>query len=146
MVYNETTYSVTLPSSSSLEHGYIEAAASVTQYNGGESPVFYVGADEGYYIRALRANGSIVDPYFTSEDYMIDDVLVNGEAAIDGEYDSRVTSFTLTVDGIYRDIVFEIAPEHEVVAHYSQDVILPNIVDHCIQFLGAVLVPDSGNR
>ena len=108
VVYNETTYSVTLPSSSSLEHGYIEAAASVTQYNGGESPVFYVGADEGYYIRALRANGSIVDPYFTSEDYMIDDVLVNGEAAIDGEYDSRVTSFTLTVDGIYRDIVFEV--------------------------------------
>ena len=108
VVYNETTYTVTLPSSSSLEHGSMEAAASVTQYNGGESPVFYVSADEGYYIRALRANGTIVDPYFTSGDYVVTDILVNGEEAEEGAYDSRVTSLTLMVDGIYRDIVFEL--------------------------------------
>lgn len=125
VVYNETTYNVTLPDRSSLTNGSMEAAGSVTQYNGGESPVFYVEANEGYYIRGLRANGTIVDPYFTDTDYTVEDILVNGEAVTgDDVYDYRVTSYTLTVNSIYRDIVFEVefAPIYYYVNTYAEGV------------------------
>lgn len=106
--YEAIKYSVTLPVISDGEM-IADTTSSDSTYTMGDSPSFTVKANEGYYIKALRANGAVIDPYAKREGYEVANIKVNGSAispATTGDY--RITEMRLSVDGIKCDTAFTV--------------------------------------
>lgn len=107
VTYEVMEFVVELP-----EDGGMTDADNSTQssrYTMGDSPVFTVTAETGYYIKVVRANGMRIDPYTVRDGYAVSGIYVNGSPVNDstrGDY--RITQLKLTIDGISEDTVFTV--------------------------------------
>lgn len=103
--YLQFTYAVTLPEVS--EKGSVVSEASILNFNKGDAPSFIAEAEEGYYVKRITANGTIIDPYISAKGYTVQSKLVNGEE-VEGGNDYRVTKMQIQIDGIEQNVVFEV--------------------------------------
>ncbi len=86
-----------------------DVLAHGSRYTMGDSPTFTVTAETGYYIKAVRANGMLIDPYTVRDGYLVGGIYVNGSPVKDstrGDY--RITQLKLTIDSISEDTVFTV--------------------------------------
>ncbi|MBQ8178424.1 MAG: InlB B-repeat-containing protein [Clostridia bacterium] len=104
--YLEFTYVVTLPEDSA--YGSMISESTLTSFKKGDENPFAVKANDGYYIKRVTANGTIIDPYISAKGYTINSLLVNGEAPTPGANDYRVTEMRLSIDSIEQNVVFEV--------------------------------------
>lgn len=112
ITYREFRYRVTLPEES--DEGSMVALAGTIEYARGDTPEFIIQAKEGYYIRRVTANGTIIDPYISAKGYTVLSLEVNGADYDGSSNDYRVTEMELmigfeegtTKHGIEKDVVF----------------------------------------
>lgn len=108
VTYEQMKFVVELP-----EDGGMIADIMVdgSRYTMGDSPSFTVKAEEGYYIKAVRANGTLVDPYTVRDGYGVNGLYVNGLAVSNGDKyygDYRITQLRLTINGINENTTFTV--------------------------------------
>ncbi|MFA5449570.1 MAG: hypothetical protein WC292_03940, partial [Clostridia bacterium] len=89
-------------------HGVVTAKTQ-QPYTVADEPMFEVQASEGYFIKAIRINGTAVDPYSFSTNYRTDNVMVMGRGVVSGApfNDERVTSYLLTMRRMSSDLEIE---------------------------------------
>jgi hypothetical protein len=110
VVYEVLTYLVSLPEN----QANYSALPQVPQefYPLGSNPKFDISADEGYYISALRINGTAVNLFSPTSAYVISNLNNNYLPVQGGSQDVRVTSFTIEIKNIADDkaLTVDIAP------------------------------------
>ncbi len=108
IVYGDVTYTVKLPSDDNANGSIVtDTTGDIKE---GDKPSFTVTAKTGYYIKSVRANGTIVDPYALREGYKVIGLKINGEDEYadlkNGDY--RVTQMEFIIDGINCDTEFTV--------------------------------------
>ena len=112
ITYREFSYRVTLPEDS--VYGEMEGESEGLTFLRGNEPRFSITAKDGYYIRRVTANGTVIDPYVAVNGYTVykntanGEFLVNGQEPKEGVNDYRVTKMTLSIDGIESDVTFAV--------------------------------------
>ena len=106
--YEKFVYVVDLPNAT--EEGSFTADIEMGgKYSEGDSASFTALANEGYYVRRITANGTIIDPYIAVNGYAVSGVEVNGKAVSVGDAtDYRVTKMVITINGVSQDVDFAI--------------------------------------
>lgn len=105
ITYREFSYHVTIPD----ENKYGQMVSEVgLDFSRGDECAFMVSAKEGYYIRRITANGTIIDPYVSAPGYLVGNIKVNGENPVENANDYRITNMVVTIDGIEKDVKFEV--------------------------------------
>ncbi len=104
--YLEFTYIVTLPEDSA--YGSMISESMLTSFKKGDTNPFEVKANDGYYIKRVIANGTIIDPYNPAKGYTVNSMLVNGEEPVAGASDYRVTELHISIDRIEYNVIFEV--------------------------------------
>jgi len=108
--YEILSYQVTLPENQ-VNYSIIPQE-SQELYPRHSNPKFDVSTQEGYYISALRINGTAVNLFSSTAGYSTSDLKINYQEQEDGSQDVRVTSFTLEIKTIDEDkvITVDVAP------------------------------------
>ncbi len=123
ITYREFIFTMTIPASSSK--GEMIADEKLV-FESGEIAKFTVLAKEGYYIRSLTANGTVIDPYATPDNYQITELKINGETvstlARSDVRDYRVTTLKFEITSITQNIDFDVEYDslyYNVTTHYE---------------------------
>ena len=106
ITYREFTYNVTVPQSVYGE--MIAKAEDVVGYTRGDKCEFTIKAIDGYYIRRVTANGTIIDPYTSATGYSVDEIKINGKDYDGVSNDYRVTQMDLAIVSIEKDVTFNV--------------------------------------
>ena len=96
--YRQFRYRVTVPAES--DKGIMSGA--LTEFNRGSDGLFDIQARDGYYIRKVTANGTLIDPYLVPNGYVV--TLDEGQK----ENDYRITHMQLKLLDIQSDVIFEV--------------------------------------
>ena len=111
ITYAEFRYTVTMPET--LENGRYEVINPQIDYAKYSSPKIEIEAEEGYYISSVIINGSVINPYSTTDNYNVDGMKVNGKnvditRVSAANADPRTTYYILSVQAITSNLDVEI--------------------------------------
>ncbi len=122
ITYREFKFTMALPTAS--ENGIIYSDSNMLTFDAGDVASFTIQAEEGYYIRSLSANGTIIDPYSAPSSYTITETRVNGvlTTARSAENDYRITTLKFNVNSVSENVTFAVEFQklyYNVTTHYD---------------------------
>ena len=111
ITYAEFRYTLTMPES--LDNGRYEIINPQVDYAKYSSPKIEIEAEEGYYISSVIINGSVINPYSTTDNYNVEGMKVNGKnvdiSRVNAENaDPRATYYILSVQSMVSNLDVEI--------------------------------------